>query len=445
MLQGSKSIAVLLCNFTNSLNPRPYTKKQVEDAFMGLNSTSINAFWIENSKGHVNLNGTKVFDWVTIPMTRGYFSATYSQDPNRRHNIIEAAKSAVGANFSNFATTIVLFSDSVGTAWSTNNGSIFDLNVDTATNICHELGHLLGGAFGVTDSFDFTNRVNDVWAAPGMYFDQTDIMSAQNVWADGRNPDGSCFDMIGPNFSPVHKDHMGWLDASTVKNFGKLHFSRKAFVERITLKSRSIKSTGIKTLQLSFDDEYYIELATQDGFDGGLQGAGVLIHTRSSGLSYVIVPDLAKPDEKFWKQNMVFSKTFSYKSSPQSIITKHATIYLTIGELNVEDKTVLVSIANTPMFFPATGEALEIVAVRMYHSTAGGGFNYIGAVGVKDRNGGIQVIERYDVVDWIYTKRNTFFVLGSNNIKVNVIIERHWIKTEDDDDRQNNLLSLPRI
>lgn len=447
MLKGSKPVAVLLCNFTNSQNPKPYTKQAVEAAFMANNSTSINAFWIENSFGLVNLRGTKVFDWITIPLTNGRFSATYALSPNRRHDIIEAAKRYVGGNFSNFATTIVFFSDPVGTVWSQDNGAIFDPNVANATNICHEMGHLLGGQFGVTDSFDFTSRKNDTWAAPGQYYDQTDIMSAQNVWAAANNPDNSCFGNRGPNFSPVHKMNLGWYGGNKIKSLSKLSLANSNLYQRVLLNSRSNTKSGLKAIHLALDDDYFIELATIEGFDEGLPQNGVLMHQSSSGLSYVIVPNLAKPDEKFWQQNAVFKKTFKYKNPQNSVVAKTATIYITIGEYDDVQKTVEIHIGNEPMYFPNKGKDIEIVAIGLSHSTAGGGtgFEYISYVGVKDSTGTLRRISRADVVDWILAKRNTFYVLGSRRHKVPVIVERHWIKTVADGESENNLLSLPHF
>jgi hypothetical protein len=94
---------------------------------------------------------------------------------------------------------------------------------------------------------------------------------------------------------------------------------------------------------------------------------------------------------------------------------------------------------------PAPNTQLEIIGVRLSHSTAGGGggFNYIGYVRAIDDRGKYWVLHRYDVVSLIEEHGNTFIVKGRDGSQSSVIVERYYIKTTPDNSTEDNLLSLP--
>jgi hypothetical protein len=451
MLVGNQPFAVLLCNFQDSANPRPFSKTEVERAFITRNTRSINDYFIDNSNGKISLDGSAVFGWTTLPMSKATFIAKFMNISNQRLKIANEAKRYFSINYSMFVGVIIIFSDAVGDAWTVLNNSIFDPSIAKSSYICHELGHVLGEAFGVSHSFDFSKRTSVSWIAPGEYQDQTDIMSARNVWAysDMHN----CFDLYGPNFCVIHKKLWGWLDKRKIKTYDfNFDFHRVRnhgyYSESFTLYSRSHPEiSGLQFISLSFSGQgsLYIEFVTPESWDAGL-ATGVIIHQDVVNKPYIIVNDILKPDEKFWTEGMKFKREYTYKNNTAHARTLSNVVYVHIVKIDKENHSVKIDITNKPKYYAPEHVSLQIIAIRKYHSTAGGGFYYIGEVGVRDNTGTLRSIERYDVVEWIRSGRNTFFVNdGLGNFADVIIKDGHMITTTPDDNQHNNLLSLPEF
>ena len=100
----------------------------------------------------------------------------------------------------------------------------------------------------------------------------------------------------------------------------------------------------------------------------------------------------------------------------------------------------MVNISST---YPSPLTRHRIVAIRKAHSTAGAGFDYISHVGILNGSGTVVPLSRSNVVTWIESKRNSFYVQGSDNSQAEVVVEKHWIQTHPDSNPADNLLSLP--
>ncbi|MEO7422017.1 MAG: hypothetical protein ABIU87_06445, partial [Ornithinibacter sp.] len=172
---GRKSFAVLLVNFTDSATPQPFSLAQAQGAW-----DTIRRFWQYDSYDKVSLFGSQVFDWRTYPSTRAAFTkANTDMKGPSRDLMIASVKAALKVDEAKFEHVIIIFSEQVGDAWTNGakNGSIFEPTIIATGTICHEMTH----QFGEPDhSWDYTTR--RVGGAPGEYWDQTDVMSAQNCW-----------------------------------------------------------------------------------------------------------------------------------------------------------------------------------------------------------------------------------------------------------------------
>jgi len=436
---GQKSFAVLLVNFTDSATPKPFTLAQAEDAW-----DRIRRYWQYDSYDKVNLNGSQVFDWQTYPSKRAAFTKANSDtkgNPNRGM-MINSVKSNLGVDTSAFDHLIIIFSEQVGDAWTPKGvpASIFEPAIIATSTICHEMTH----QFGEDDhSWDFTNRIKG--GGPGEYYDQTDIMSAQNCWRTTETVDA--FSGSGPHHCMFWKDRFGWLDDTTITRIRDTDLNN-GYDQTFTLFSRN--EPVVERLNCIQFLDIWVELNVNtdkgvnvfyDNFDTGLQGSGVVIHQQkehptSPGkmVPYVCVPDMSTPtkaDQKFWSAGQIHTRT---ESTPQPGVE----IYVWVQSVDLVEGSAKVNISS---IYPPPLTRHRIVAIRKARTSAG--VEYISHVGILNDSGAVVPLSRGQVVTRIENKRNCFYVQGSDNSQAEVVVEKHWIKTRPDSNLADNLLSLP--
>lgn len=430
---GRKSFAVLLTNFTDSANPKPFSLVQAQDAW-----DRIRKFWQYDSYDKVNLSGSQVFDWQTYPSTQAAFTAAHigAKGPDR-DPMIASVKTALGVDTTKFDHFIIIFSEAVGTAWTSGNGSIFEPTIIATGTICHEMTH----QFGEPDhSWDFTKRKTG--GAPGEYWDQTDVMSAQNCWF-AKQTATDPFSGSGPHHCMFWKDKFGWLDGTTITRISDTDLN-KGYDQTFTLYSRN--EPVLERLNCIQFLDIWVELNVNtdkgdnvfyDDFDTGLKGSGVVIHQKgavSSGntVPYVLVPDLANnPDQKFWSAGQICARV---ENAPDSGVE----VYVWVQSVDLVEGSALVNISST---YPGPLTRHRIVAIRKAHRKTGS--DYISHVGILNGSGAIVALSRSQVAEWIERKRNSFYVLGGDGSQAEVVVEQHWIKTHPDSNPADNLLSLP--
>ena len=422
VILGTKTFAVLLCNFTDSPTPEPFT---VEEASNGWSTNE--KFWQATSYGKVSVADPFISDWLTLPITNSAFQS------KSRSDMIQYAKDHSGIDQSKYVGFIVIFCEPVGTAWTSGSGAIFEPTIVSSTLVCHEMTHIFGEP---THSFDFSGRTDD--AAPGEYFDQTDIMSAGNCWQTPKDP-ADIFSGAGPLHCMIWKDQFGWLEPWQVRRFSESEL-QNPLNELVQLQGRG-RLSGNGPVAVFFSD-ISIEFATTQGFDAGLHSNGVLIHQSIGGAPWVIVPDLANsPDQKFWLSGDVWSRPNDADTSTN--------VYIAIQSIDVETSTALinVSIGNV-----APLQDLQVLAIRM--GTRSGvhvSWEYIEAVGISDGAGGLSPIATSDVISYIEAQRNRFFVVGTDGSRAEVTVgtlykdgwPEEYITTVPDGSKADNLLSLP--
>ncbi|KEF54412.1 uncharacterized protein A1O9_09578 [Exophiala aquamarina CBS 119918] len=421
---GDKAFAFLLCNFKDSSNPKPFSLAQAQ---AGL--TTIRQFWSETSYGACSLAGTTLNDWITLPITKSDFIATY----RTRSGMIQYAKDKSGIDQSKYVGFIVIFSDGVGTAWTQGNGAIFEPTILRTALICHEMTHILGEP---THSFDLTTRQTADWSAPGEYWDQTDLMSAGNCWSTPTSATDP-FAGHGPQHCMMWKAQFGWLRGGRAFRIANSDLERPYNLNVRLLKRQQPVPDSDGGYKAIFFRDMSIEFATQDGFDAGLQGSGVLIHQRSQtgGQPYVLVPDVTgNPDQKFWWTGDVCVREAVGVDAGDNY-------YIWVREINLSDGYAMINVANgvVPPFARVQIRAVREGYSRQLRHT------YIDSLGVSDPSApnGLAAIPRITVVDWIENGRNTFFVQGVDGVTAEVVVEQHWIRTVSDGSTANNLYSLP--
>ena len=261
-LTGSRKIAVLLCNFTDTAQTQPHPPGHYEDLFVNVGTGGLNDYWRDVSYGKVNTDGSKVFGWNTVPSTL----AQYVLDHPGRWDKISGAFAAFPAyKPADFNHVVAIFNADVGDE-SAAGGVLAIAGRDDLTFLAHETGHL----FGLEHSFDESDRKLVTWSAPGEYYDSHDIMSARNVFGMPTPRFGSA----GPRAAAPHLDRLGWLDRDRV---WRPESENSSFLR--TLDLVALGHPEVPGYLAAKIDDLYVEFRTRDGFDAGIPRPTVLIHS----------------------------------------------------------------------------------------------------------------------------------------------------------------------
>ena len=277
-LRGSTKWVVLLCTYTDAPpvpagRDPPYFQQMVLDRGTG----GLADYWDAISMGGLNLNGSVVRGWYTVPMTVAQAKAK-SGGPNPKRgelvtDCISAARTAPSNAFtvpSDAGVAVIHWPD---VDFYGGGGRAFvTINVDVG-GLGHEMGHGLGYQHSFSD--DPTYR-NVSWAAIGEYDDPWDVMSYANVFAAPT----ARFGNRGPGVNAYHMDRMGWLPRDRIKTFG----ANGATHETVTLAALpNAGAPGDYLVRVPIDpgDPYHyltVEFRRKAGMDAGIPGDIVLIH-----------------------------------------------------------------------------------------------------------------------------------------------------------------------
>ncbi|MBU6365308.1 MAG: hypothetical protein KJT01_03795 [Gemmatimonadetes bacterium] len=203
----ARPYAVVLCKFSD-VTSEPLPRQRYVDMYANAPG-GIDAFYREQSRGRITLEGTTVFGWVTLPKTR----AAYTDAAGEANLSLMAADCVAAADaeadFSRFSGIAAHFNGRIGccswggSATVTVDGPArsvpFMWNMDWARSgtVAHEAGHSLGlphssGPYGA------------------VYDSQWDVMSSASSGAF-LNAD---FGRMGSQFLGAYKDRLGLIPDS---------------------------------------------------------------------------------------------------------------------------------------------------------------------------------------------------------------------------------------
>jgi hypothetical protein len=271
---GGQKLAVFLCKFSDNSNVEPHPADFYKELFALRGTGGLNDYWIAASQGAINLDGTEIFGWRTLNEKQAdYIEAR----PGRGDKVQGAIDAFPEVDTSKYAGVVAMFNVDVGDGGTHGSGVLASPGSMSVTFLGHETGHV----FGLSHSFDESDRKKESWSAPGEYFDMYDIMSAMNVYSI-KEKFGKC----GPLICAANLDRMGWLPASRVWSLTSGNSSISDEFDIVSMSHPEIP--GYLTAQVG---GLYVEFRTKELWDEGIPRPGVLMHHMVDPNAVVIASD----------------------------------------------------------------------------------------------------------------------------------------------------------
>jgi hypothetical protein len=274
--RGSIRWSVLLCKYTDSGTP-PQTADNYRDMVIRPGTGGLADYWLNMSMRSVNLVGTVVKGWYTVPMTVVQAKAK-SGGPNPKRmelvaDCIAAAKNAPEESYvvpgSGLVAAITFPEIDM---YGESGRVLLPHNVDLG-GMAHEVGHGLGLKHSYSD--DPTPRGSS-WAGPGEYDDPWDVMS----WARVYKGRADRFGRTPPGLNAYHRDRMGWLPRSRIMTFGA-DGTTAGTVSIAALGHSDVPGPQLVRVPFDASDRFHyytIEYRRKDGWDSSIPADVVLLH-----------------------------------------------------------------------------------------------------------------------------------------------------------------------
>ena len=286
---GNKPWAVVLCKFPDKPD-EPHSVQWYQDfvTHSAPKRDGLWDFWHDVSYGKMDLTGSQVFGWNTLPHN--------STDSESRFALwSDCASTATNVNFGRFYGVLAILNakkDSgaigpgpVSAILNGNHGAWGIVVLDTGAQDVGWGAHEMGHAFGLNHNYDTGLSQCIVGAAPGEYCDQYDAMAYEN----GANTFQTSFGNSAPGLTAPNLLKLGWVPNLTVVRPNAPQDVGLAPLEQ----APSIVQVPIgDSPQHYYTIEYRNpNLAYASGTTWGklLPGPGVLIHeARANGLFYLV-------------------------------------------------------------------------------------------------------------------------------------------------------------
>ncbi|MBI4057106.1 MAG: right-handed parallel beta-helix repeat-containing protein [Elusimicrobia bacterium] len=359
---GDIRTVVLLLNFSNDPNNRPFTLVQISSTlFTG--SASVNHYYQETSFGSVSFSGD-VFGWYTIPSSLGTSCNAYQWATEAN-----TAATAAGVNLNNYSKKIYVFPHTNVCPW----GGMATLGGDLSWNngynetfvFAHELGHNLGihhAAWiqcGTKAVDEYSNCAYDE------YGDLWDIMG----WLDKTES----------QFNAPHKVALGWIPPGRVQ---------EATANGIySISPLEVSTSGIQALKVrkpNTSEFYYLEYRQPIGLDapipsGNINGAMIHVWGEYAFDRTKLIDTTPRSDTRTydqWKSRDIWDAALADQRSFNDTIND-----ITITQLSHDASSVTVSVAfnctpSTPTLtlspsdqFGMDGSALNYSVTLTNHDT----------------------------------------------------------------------------
>jgi M6 family metalloprotease-like protein len=285
--------AVILCK-TNDHSEEPISAEYYRNLFTesGAGTGGLFDYWRDQSYGNVDLTGSIVSGWYTVPR-----SGTEEQARTRNEKIEDCVAAAGNAvDWTQYYDVITIYNSQqdLGSAGDTLGGhdvmAVVADNLSPPNGIAHEMGH----GFTLDHSLDDTKNICATYAAPGEYCDPFDLMSAMVVQSfhSTRGPT-DCFDdsdkytdpcRWGPSLNAWNRYVLGWMPGPRIALWNATGGWAQQTFTLAALNHPEVSGSQMLRVPIVGDgSQYIVEFVMNDGWDRGLSSPTVLIHRITGG------------------------------------------------------------------------------------------------------------------------------------------------------------------
>lgn len=386
-LSGVHPLAVVLCKFTN-LTAEPHAVSYYQDMFSESGAGKKGAFdyWKDVSYANLDLTGTVVKGWYTLPMTVEQWRML-----GRADRIDKCASQALGAvDYTRFAGVVTLTNQrglsedlgGYGPGFPISGvnypglGAMISEEDQGLSNILHESGH----AFGVNHSRALS-RQTPTSTQPD-YGDPYDVMSCAGCTGTPSYQGNG-----GPGFNAIQLDTAGWLPAGrrfsfdnsscrqqTIQMAALNHPEAAGYQEARVPASIPInyRTPANPPFYATSSDYYTVELRARTGWDAGFAQDLALIHLHGvDGYSY-------------WVDQNGLAGTYYQPGGTSGVagseyVDGPRNSFVAINAINTTNHTATVTLAackikvDVAYSGPTTGEFNTVVPLRADLAVRGSG------------------------------------------------------------------------
>ncbi|HKG61528.1 MAG TPA: hypothetical protein VKB05_17340 [Pyrinomonadaceae bacterium] len=307
-------------------------------------------FFDDMSHGNVDIGGSKVFGWFTLPHKWSDYKGS-GANPQGRQDLINWAKQAATANgvdLSSFFNVVICMNATAtqGTdLFGGGGGVVCDTNVLEASILGQEMGH----GYGLDHS-----RLNGTLAD---YTDRWDVMS---TWDSCFMQPHNDYVRIGPGLNAANMDGRGWLDGSRVWSPRSTSFSE--FITLRPLHRRDLP--GYLAARLG---DYIVEFRKQDRWDAAIPRSAVLVHRFEDNHSYLMPATNGQ-------QDLVANNTFGDNPGNTPFDIFASVTRLTVDEIDDTNQVATIHLEHRAPQVTAVGPGILFGGV----AAGGDGFVIIG-------------------------------------------------------------------
>jgi hypothetical protein len=231
-------------------------------------------FFYEMTHGELDLSGSQVFGWYTLPANRAdYVGNVYPQPAGRLNrngyrDLAMATATAAGVNLGSFAGVVVCGLGSVDLCgWVGGMSALCDSNSLSPSLVGQEMAH----GYGLDHSRYEGN--------PDDYRDPWDVMStAAYPWIEAPHPE---FTKVGPGMNAWNMRSRRWLDERRVWKAPSPTW--EGTIQLRTLHRRDLP--GYLAAELG---PYLVEFRVPERWDAAIPRACVLVHRFENNHSYLL-------------------------------------------------------------------------------------------------------------------------------------------------------------